>query len=448
MRKWYLLALLVVIVAVGCGVKSQLKKLPIISGYSAKALCSYTYIAGLPLEKIESEDLSFGPLPIATNKIQLSDYTATSSVLGLGKKTAVYRQDIGCVLLQGADDYQVQSPKYSRPADRPLPYPYGDATTSDVPAGVDVAGVEAAIAGICDPDGTMTDKKTRAVLVIYKDTIVAEYYADGIDQGTELLGWSMTKSIMNAWVGRQVQAGAVSLEDRNLYEHWQQDARKDISLNDMLHMTSGLEWEEVYDKVSGATTMLFDSEDIVATASVRQAVHPAGDHWYYSSGTSNLISGYLRSKYTEHEDYLRYPYDSLFFKLGMYDTVLESDESGTYIGSSYCYATARDWGRFGLLYLHDGVWNGERLLPEGWVDYSTEEVADSDGIYGAHFWLNKRGSAYPNAPYDTYSANGFQGQRVFIIPSRDLVIVRLGLNEDPGFDDFLKQIVASVPVPS
>jgi len=229
----------------------------------------------------------------------------------------------------------------------------------------------------------------------------------------------MTKSIMNAWVGRQVQAGAVSLDDRNLYEHWQQDARKDISLNDMLHMTSGLEWEEVYDKVSGATTMLFDSEDIVATASVRPAVHPAGDHWYYSSGTSNLISGYLRSKYTEHEDYLRYPYDSLFFKLGMYDTVLESDESGTYIGSSYCYATARDWGRFGLLYLHDGVWNGERLLPEGWVDYSTEEAA-----------------------------NGFQGQRVFIIPSRDLVIVRLGLNEDPGFDDFLKQIVASVPVPS
>jgi len=445
MRKWYIVVVLALLIGLGCGVKSQLKKLPIVSGYSAKALCSYTYIANRPMDAIESEDLSFGPLPIATNRIQLEAKTATSSVLGLGKKTAVYRKDIGCVLLHGDDDHNVQSPVYERPTDRSRNYPYGDAVPTQLPDDVNYDQLQAAIDGIFDPDGGMTDKKTRAVLVIYNDTIIAERYAKDIDEHTELLGWSMTKSIMNAWVGRLVQAGRISIDDKALYEKWLGDDRSKISLNNMLHMTSGLEWEEVYDKVSGATTMLFDSEDVVATARDRAAIAAPGDRWYYSSGTSNLISGYLRQQYADHTDYLRYPYDSLFLKLGMYETVMESDEAGNYVGSSYCYATARDWGRFGLLYLHDGIWDGERLLPEGWVEYSSKEEANSDGVYGAHFWLNKRGASYPDAPEDLFSANGFQGQRVFVIPSRNMVIVRLGLNEDPGFNSFLKLATSSVP---
>ena len=125
---------------------------------------------------------------------------------------------------------------------------------------------------------------------------------------------------------------------------------------------------------------------------------------------------------------------------------LETDESGNYIGSSYCYATPRDWAKFGLLYLNDGVWNGKRILPEGWVEYSRKQASQSNGIYGAHFWQNHGNAAYQDVPEDLFSCNGYEGQYVFIIPSRDLVVVRMGLSETFDVNKFLKEILKAIDV--
>ncbi len=433
----------VVLVGIFIAIKTQLPKLGIISGYAAKKVCSCSFIADRSVTSIEKDDLGMALFDMASNKLDRKQKTATSSVFGLGTKTAVYRDKLGCILLKGKDDYHIKAPVVTSDYDAFRIFPYGDTSPDTKPQNVDYERMNRAVDNFFDPSGNMDSLKTRSLLVIYKDTILIEKYANGIAANTEILGWSMTKSIINTWVGMMVKDGKVSIEDTELFPMWTDD-RKLISLDDLMHMSSGLDWVEDYTKISGATTMLFDSEDIVKTAASMPKAYEAGEHWCYSSGTTNLVTGYLRSKYASHQEYLKYPYERIFNKLNMHTTIMESDESGNYIGSSYCYGTTRDWARLGMLYLHDGVWDGERLLPEGWTTYSATEVPDSKGIYGAHFWLNKRGTAYPNAPHDIFSANGYQGQRVFVIPSKDMVIVRMGLTGKVDFDTLLSEITKSI----
>ena len=433
--------LLIVLLLGSC---SQLKKLPIVTGYAAKKVCTYTFVSNLPQETIESEDLGLPILQIATNRIDKEEQSVTSKALGLlGTKTAVYREGLGCVLLHGEDDFQVAYPGLSEKSEETEGLTTSTAVTP-LPKHTEIsAPLAAAVEALFDPNGGMDYLNTRAVVVVHKDTIVAEKYADGIDKHTELLGWSMTKSIMNAWVGMLIMDGQIAVTDTELMPEWI-DERKDLSLEHLLHMDSGLDWSEDYTTISGATTMLFDAEDAVRTAASYPLAHTPGSKWLYSSGTTNIISGYLRRQYEQYEDYQRYPHERIFGPLGMESAVLEIDETGNYIGSSYCYATARDWARFGLLYLHDGVWDGQRLLPEGWVDYTTQVVPDSKGLYGAHFWLNVEGADMPDVPHDTFMCKGYQGQLVIIIPSEDMVIVRLGLNENLDFNTFVADIIASV----
>ena len=167
--------------------------------------------------------------------------------------------------------------------------------------------------------------------------------------------------------------------------------------------------------------------------------------WNYSSGTTNMLSGFIRNQFKAHQEYLDFWYAELVDKIGMNSMTIETDLAGNYVGSSYTWATARDWAKFGLLYLRKGNWNGEQLLNESWVTYSATPTNGSNGEYGAHFWLNA-GGKYPNVPKDLYSCNGYQGQHVFIIPSKDLVIVRFGLAENPEFDvdTFLKEVLSAM----
>ena len=211
-------------------------------------------------------------------------------------------------------------------------------------------------------------------------------------------------------------------------------------------MQSGLEWEEDYTKISDVTRMLFLESDMTQPQKEKSQVAEPTEIWNYSSGTTNLLSGILRQQFRSHQEYLDFPYEAFIDKIGMYSMVMEADLSGNYVGSSYSWASTRDWARFGQLYLNRGLWNGEQLFDAAWVDYITEPTKNSDGRYGAHFWLNVEGY-YPDAPKNLYSCNGYQGQHVFIIPSKDLVIVRTGLAEEPEFDvnNFLSTIVKSVP---
>jgi CubicO group peptidase (beta-lactamase class C family) len=165
----------------------------------------------------------------------------------------------------------------------------------------------------------------------------------------------------------------------------------------------------------------------------KQAAFAPNTHWNYSSGTTNLLSLILRNQFKSHQDYLDFWYSSLIDKIGMESMLVETDMAGNYVGSSYGWATTRDWAKLGLLYLHRGNWNGEQLFDPNWADYVSAPTATSQDNYGAHFWLNA-GRKFPDAPKNMYYCSGFQGQMVAIFPSQDLVVVRLGLREDDVFD--------------
>lgn len=421
-------------------------RMPIINGYTAKCACTQYYENNRPLADIVSEDFDKSALRLASVSADDETRSMTSSIWGMRPRTAIYQPKLGCKLLQGTDDYQVDIPKHSSPSlSDTLPWPYGNNEISSSRTPIDKAKIiDVAFDPGYDTDiDRMIHHKTRSLLVVHKNNIVLEAYEKGFDRDTPILGWSMTKSWMNALIGILIQEGKLKLEQDHLFPNWTDD-RSEITLDNLLTMTSGLDWEEEYATISDATRMLYMSENIVEGASDNPLAYTPGTHWYYSSGTSNLLSGIIRNQFSTVDDYLLFPHVALFDKLGMTNSFMEIDESGNYIGSSYGFATTRDWAKFGLLYLHDGVWNGERILPEGWVDYTQSEVSSSHGKYGAHFWLNKRGVAFPDAPYDTYSANGYQGQKVLIIPSEDLVIVRTGLNSDFDFNSLISTIIKEV----
>ncbi len=418
---------------------------PIGTGYAAKKMCSCHFIAGRTQASIQKDDLAMSPLNLTSTVIDKTAKTATASIFGLGTKTAVYRENLGCILLDGKDDYNVQLklPKVRR--NMVAEWPIGETVSQRKMASVDYAALDQAINSVFDPSLNMDSIKTRAVVVIHKDSLIAEKYANGFDKDTEILGWSMNKSITSTLIGILVKAGKMKLTDDHLYEEWT-DERSKITINDLLQMQSGLAFEENYAEVSDVTKMLFMNEDIVKEVAANPLAHPIGTKWYYSSGTTNLVAGLIKKQFDNPQDYLKFPHEQLFRKIGMHSMVLETDESGNYIGSSYGYATPRDWAKLGLLYLNEGNWYGEQIIDTSWVNFTRQPAEHSGGIYGGHFWHNHDHAAYKDVPADIYSCNGFEGQYVYIIPSKDLVIVRMGLNQGQEYDAnrFLSNIIKAV----
>jgi hypothetical protein len=260
-----------------------------------------------------------------------------------------------------------------------------------------------------------------------------------------LPGWSMTKSVTNALVGILVKEGKLSLLDKNLMPQWndQGDRRSQITLDGMLRMSSGLKFNESEGNPLGdLIQMLFGRANAAVYATNQPLEAAPNTKWQYSSGTTNIISNVIRNAISSDADYLAFPRRALFDRLGMSSAVIEPDALGTLIGSSFMYATARDWARFGLLYLQDGVWSGQRILPEGWVKYSRTptELAPKKN-YGAHFWLMNIGTQ--SRPSQILTAQGFQDQYIAIIPSHQLVIVHLGKNENATRQQFIPQILAA-----
>ena len=199
----------------------------------------------------------------------------------------------------------------------------------------------------------------------------------------------------------------------------------------LLHMSSGLRLNEVMTSLrSDVIRMLLANDDMAAFVASRDLVAPPGSRWAYASGTSVIIARVIRNVLGNDTAYVRFPRDALFDRIGMTSAVIETDAAGTFVGSSLMYATARDWARFGQLYLNDGTWNGERVLPEGWVDFTRIPApADSNRAYGAHFWLGV--PVEPGRPAVALSAGalqaaGHEGQFITIVPTHDAVIVRLG----------------------
>lgn len=420
-------------------------RLHLISGFAAKNVCSCSFIDKRNLSTIEKGDNDFIPVSFASNVVDQNNRTVTSSFFGLVKRTAVFREGIGCTLLpvgKNLKDPILLKPRRNR-SYRNLAYPYGDRDPVDsLFLNIDYQQLQRAVENAFDT-GDEVLKRTRAVLVLYKDHLIAEHYAAGFSKESKFPGWSMTKSITGTVIGIMENQGRISVDQDELFPEWKNSERSKITLDNLLRMNSGLAWKEDYSRVSDVTEMLFSEED-VGRVQLQKELHE-DNPWNYSSGTSNLLSRFIRQEFDSHQDYLDFWYSELIDKIGMSSMILETDLAGNYVGSSYAWATARDWAKLGLLYLHNGNWNGEQLLGEDWVDYTTTPTAGSDGEYGAHFWLNS-GGKFPNVPLDMYSANGFQGQHVFIIPSEELVVVRLGLKAHPEFniDRFLGEVFAAV----
>jgi CubicO group peptidase (beta-lactamase class C family) len=280
-------------------------------------------------------------------------------------------------------------------------------------------------------------RRTRAVLVTHDGAIVGERYAQGFGPDSVLPGWSVTKSVLSALIGILVEEKRLSLDDKALLPQWQSpdDQRAAISVEDLLRMRSGLAFSEIYsDPRADVTRMLYARSDMAAFAASKPLSAPPGTTWHYSSGTTNILSRIVRQIVGERE-YHAFPLRALFGPLGMNSAVLEPDAAGTFVASSYMFATARDWARFGQLYLDDGAWGGTRLLPAEWVRFSATPTPQSpDGCYGAHWWLKVprelggETEAASRIPRDAFFALGHEGQSLTVIPSRRLVVVRLGLS--------------------
>lgn len=421
-------------------------QLDLISGFSAKSVASGHFNDKRTLEIIESGDNDIPKIDWATNTINDAEKSVTSTVFGLKERKAIYREGLGATLIN--DDFDVSKP-YEVPKrnklQNNLPFPYGNNEPKDtVFSNIDYAKLNAAVANAFDKKGDK-EKRTRSVIVIYKDKIIAEKYDDDFNKNSRILGWSMTKSITATYFGILEKQGKFDINKAAPIAEWQKDERAIITTKDLLHMNSGLEWEEKYDKICDATKMLFQAEDMGKMQLEKPAKFPPNLNWNYSSGTTNLLSKILRNQFKTHQEYLDFWYASLIDKIGMNSMIVESDMTGNFVGSSYGWATTRDWAKFGLLYLHKGNWNGQQLFNESWAKFVATPTNTSNGRYGGQFWLNA-GGFFPNVPKDMFYASGFQGQMVAIFPSHDLVIVRMGLKENPDFDfnGFLSEVVGSL----
>jgi CubicO group peptidase (beta-lactamase class C family) len=421
-------------------------KLDLISGFSAKSMASGHFLDNRSQELIEKGDNDIEMIDLASNNIDENGKFATASVYGLKKRKAIYREGLGVTLVDA--DFDETQP-YEIPKrtllNNNLPFPYGNEKPEvSVFNTIDYTKLNAAVANAFD-DSEKKDKRTRAVVVLYKDKLIAEKYATGFNKNSKILGWSMTKSITGALFGVLQKQGKFNIYKPAPIPSWQNDTRRIITTNDLLHMNSGLEWEENYNTICDATQMLFLAEDMGKVQMDKPAVFMPDSHWNYSSGTTNLLSKIVRSQFKTHQEYLDFWYAALIDKIGMNSMVIETDMVGNYVGSSYGWATPRDWAKFGLLYLRNGNWNGEQILDSSWIEYSAMPTNTSDGAYGAQFWLNA-GGRFADVPRDMYYCSGYQGQMVAIIPSLDVVIVRMGLKEDPAFDfnGFLKGIIESL----
>ncbi|MCI5055417.1 MAG: beta-lactamase family protein [Flavobacteriales bacterium] len=409
------------------------KALPIANGYAAKTVCSCLFLSNRNLDDIKSQELS--KLSYVNIEVNQAEKFVESDAFGFYKRKAIYRDGLGCTLLYDGSFEEVEPPNRTSNGLDTIPWPYGSRMDSAYASfdNIDMELLKLAIDNNFNETDLNNKKRTRAVLVIHKDKIVSERYGEGFNKNTRQTGWSMTKSIVNALIGITVKEQNLNIKEEIGRKYWN-DERSSITWDHLLRMSSGLDFEEEYGKPSDATNMLFNSQGAYSVAIKSKLGAQPDDVWYYSSGTTNLLSKFLADTLQSLGlDHVNQPYAKLFDKLGMSSAVMELDVTGNFVGSSFCFATARDWAKFGLLYLKDGWWNGEQILPDNWVEYSKTPTPKSDkGQYGAQFWLNagleKDGNdrRWPNLPRDIFFASGFEGQKIFIIPSYDLVIVRLG----------------------
>ncbi|MGO4834776.1 serine hydrolase domain-containing protein, partial [Rhizobiaceae sp. 2RAB30] len=362
------------------------------SGYSAKMVCSNVFIVGREAGQVLALDVQAPGHPILKLmhvSVDNDAKTVTAGLFGVfGRAVAVARDGFGCT----------DVPDGNLAALPALPSP-GDPASESAGIWPEGGAVEPSqdpdIAAVLD-DPALTGTGMRAVVVVHNGRIVGERYGEGFSAQTPLLGWSMTKTVTAAVVGTLVKAGTLSVDQKDLFSEWKADGRGAVSLADLMAMSSGLVFNEDYGDVADVTRMLYLEPDMAGFASGKPLDGDVGKVWSYSSGTTVMISRIWQNALGEAAKAFAWPRQALFDPIGMTSAVLETDARGTFVGSSYLYATARDWARFGQFMLQDGVWNGTEILPAGFVSWMREEAPASKGEYGrGQVWLHGSDAGTP-----------------------------------------------------
>ena len=434
--KW-LLVLVVVLVA---GVAAWLYFFPpdlirVGTGYAAKIVCSNAFIADRNPDEVLALDVQAPGHPVlklVTVSVDRQSRTVTAGLLGVfGRSVAVARSGLGCTAVP--DGNVEAASAIELPATPTVAVP-----AALWPDGEGVAASQSpAVTAILD-DERMTGPGMRAAVVVHNGRIVGERYGEGFSADTPLLGWSMTKTVNAAIIGTLVREQRMSVADTDLFETWSADQRDEISVADLMSMSSGLAFNEDYGDVTDVTRMLYLEPDMAAFAADKPQVEAAGSHFSYSSGSAVMLSRVWQNALDSREAALAWPREKLFMPLGMNSAVLEADESGSFVGSSYLYADAHDWARFGQFLLQDGRWNGRAILPDDYAAWMREPSAAAPDTYGkGQVWMHgpARGEEKdgPEAdaafklPPDAYWMIGHDGQTIAIIPSKKLVVLRMGL---------------------
>jgi CubicO group peptidase (beta-lactamase class C family) len=401
------------------------------SGYAAKIVCSNVFLAGRDAGEVLRIDVQAPGHPLLklmSVDVDEAKRAVTAGLLGVfGTQTALMRGDgLGCSSAPEGDLHTTTASTAIPPV-APLPdarWPQGNR--------VDASQDPELAAILHDP--ALTGPGMRAVVVVHNGRIVGENYGEGFSAETPLLGWSMTKTVTAAIIGTAVGEGKMAVADRELFSNWT-DARAAISAADLMAMSSALEFNEDYGDVTDVTRMLYLESDMASYAAAKPLAGEVGEVFSYSSGTTMLLSRLWQDRIGSEA--AAWPRTKLFAPIGMTSAVLEMDARGTFVGSSYLYATARDWARFGQFLLQDGVWNDRAILPSGFVGWMREPAPASDGAYGrGQLWLKGPGGDLPDSPdadvdlglpEDTFWLEGHDGQSVAVIPSKKLVVVRMGL---------------------
>lgn len=423
-------------------------RLQILNGHAAKTLCSCIFVAGIPEEKAISEDIGFFPVSLATKKVNHEEKSVTADFWGFRPKKAYYRPGLGCAIFNHSEP-KTEGIALGFNTSDTLKRWFDYVDTVQIISDQQSADIQKALDWAFEEEDPTNPKLiTRAAAVVYKGQLIGEKYAKGFDKNSRLLGWSMTKSITAVLYGILERNGMIQLDDSMKMNEWKGSAKEALTIRHLLNMSSGMKWSENYADRSSVTIMLYESDSLGKKASSAPIAYQPGEKWYYSSGTSNILSHALAHYFEDQLSYQKFPYESLFARLGMSSMQLEADAGGYFVGSSYSWASARDWAKFGLMLMNKGVFAEDTIVNTSWVDFMTTPVPDSEGKYGGQVWLNASGQL-PDVPADAFYPNGFHGQRILIVPSKELVIVRLGETYyEPNFDfnEWAKMIIQALEI--
>jgi CubicO group peptidase (beta-lactamase class C family) len=457
LRKWIAAALVGVALAAAAIIFRPDRALRVATGYVAHNICSKTFVSGFDPQTVFAETIERQGIrrlrSLLRYHLDRAAGIVDASVVGLFAGRAAFHDGFGCVMLPGAEQPYLLRSDIEALKTPKLPPLLGEIAGPGVVEPADPA-LKAALDHAFEEPETPPFRRTKAVVVVRDGSVIAERYPDGVGIDTPLLGFSMTKSVINALIGIMTQQGYLSPSIPAPIPEWRAmaDPRHVIEVEHLLRMTTGLALDETNSGFDVSSQMLYLHSDMAGFAVKALPVAPPGTRWAYSSPTTQLLARIIRDAVGGPEQTLAYAWRELFNPLGMRDVTLEFDGAGTLQASTYMLASARDWARFGLLFLNDGVLGGKRILHEDWVDFSAAATLDTD--YGAGFWTNR--SEHPSAkgrvrlgiPHDAFFASGDLGQRVVIIPSQHMVVVRLGDATDPtgdisGLGRLVKEVIAA-----